>query len=169
MASFRKTTGPIQNVWTRAELLRHVKRRQCGTCMAPKVTDTCAGSFRASSSVMNCSRSMSTTGEWSGRLSFSAARIVENDRLAQADRLAEADRIVQDGRTTVGAESVGPQHIMLGKAKQSAFDLVSLRAENVAWKRIVSYMMQRQGGLQRRSSTKEGWRLRIQRDPSALF
>lgn len=95
-----------------------------------------------------------------------AARIVEDDRIAQADRIEEADRIVEDERMAVEAESAGDQHITLGKAEQSAFDLISLRAENAAWKRIVSYMMQRQSSLRRLPLNKEGWRPRRKRDPS---
>ena len=95
-----------------------------------------------------------------------AARIVEDDRIAQADRIVEADGIVESDRMAVEAESAGNQHVMLGKAKQSAFDLMSLRAENAAWKRIVSYMMQRHSSLPRQPSKKEGWRPRRKRDSS---
>lgn len=74
--------------------------------------------------------------------------------------MAQANGVMEDKTMPVEAESTGNQHIMLGKAKQSASDLVSLRAENAAWKRIVSYMMQHQSGLRRRPSKEERWQPR---------
>jgi hypothetical protein len=93
-----------------------------------------------------------------------AARIVEDDAIAQADRIAEADRLVEDGRMVVEGEPAGNPPMIPGKLKENAFSLLSLRAENAAWKRIVSYMMlRRQSGAPRRSSENEGRRPRRKR------
>ncbi|MCJ1377761.1 alpha 1,2-mannosyltransferase 2.4.1 [Xylographa soralifera] len=89
-----------------------------------------------------------------------ADRIVENDKIAQADDIAEAERMIEEQRVAEKAKLSGNQRAMLGKAKPSEADFKVLRAENAAWKRIVSYMMQRQRNPLRRSSQKERWRPR---------
>ena len=85
-----------------------------------------------------------------------ANRLVENDRLGQVAQ-AENEKMELDVES-----SFGDDHYSVRERadESSGFDIMSLRAENAAWKRIVSYMMREQGGMGRRSKKIDGRRRR---------